>query len=233
MDPPATLDPVSINEFLDLLGEVTEETDDVTSVTNNTNDHSDSPYRTRCNTWPKRQTGTPTTSVTSSPSEYSPHNNSPAILADNDASLGPLLQQIQSTGHMTVSSNSPLPLVSEEDIPVPLAEAAENEAGLATLAPLSVVRSKSGARRNPWGNLSYADLITQAIQSSPEQRLTLAQIYDWLVKNVAYFHGKGDSISSIGWKVIFYPPGQGPNRRSLFPCKMSVRPSQKQKRPTI
>jgi len=31
-------------------------------------------------------------------------------------------------------------------------------------------------RRNPWGNLSYADLITQAIKSSPDQRLTLAQV---------------------------------------------------------
>ena len=60
---------------------------------------------------------------------------------------------------------------------------------------------KAGARRNPWGNMSYADLITQAISTAPEQRLTLAQIYEWLVKNVPYFHGKGDNISSIGWKV--------------------------------
>ena len=32
---------------------------------------------------------------------------------------------------------------------------------------------KAGARRNPWGNMSYADLITQAISTAPEQRLTL------------------------------------------------------------
>ncbi len=56
-------------------------------------------------------------------------------------------------------------------------------------------------RRNPWGNMSYADLITQAIKSSPEQRLTLAQIYEWLVKNVTYFREKGDNVSSTGWKV--------------------------------
>ena len=49
--------------------------------------------------------------------------------------------------------------------------------------------------------MSYADLITQAIKSSPEQRLTLAQIYEWLVKNVTYFREKGDSVSSTGWKV--------------------------------
>ena len=65
----------------------------------------------------------------------------------------------------------------------------------------SGVRPKTSSRRNPWGNMSYADLITQAIQSSPDQRLTLAQIYDWLVKNVSYFRAKADTVSSIGWKV--------------------------------
>ncbi|XP_029568712.1 forkhead box protein O3 [Salmo trutta] len=59
---------------------------------------------------------------------------------------------------------------------------------------------KSSARRNAWGNYSYADLITQAIESSPDQRLTLAQIYDWMVRSVTYFKDKGDSNSSAGWK---------------------------------
>ena len=62
-------------------------------------------------------------------------------------------------------------------------------------------KKASGSRRNAWGNLSYADLITKAIQSSPEGRLTLSQIYDWMVQNVAYFRDKGDSNSSAGWKV--------------------------------
>ena len=35
---------------------------------------------------------------------------------------------------------------------------------------------KSTSRRNAWGNLSYADLITQAIMNSPEKRLTLSQV---------------------------------------------------------
>ncbi|XP_041927841.1 forkhead box protein O3a [Alosa sapidissima] len=59
---------------------------------------------------------------------------------------------------------------------------------------------KSSARRNAWGNYSYADLITQAIESSSDKRLTLAQIYDWMVRSVAYFKDKGDSNSSAGWK---------------------------------
>ena len=60
---------------------------------------------------------------------------------------------------------------------------------------------KSSTRRNAWGNYSYADLITQAIESSPENRLTLSQIYEWMVRSVPYFKDKGDSNSSAGWKV--------------------------------
>ncbi|XP_050423394.1 forkhead box protein O isoform X1 [Adelges cooleyi] len=59
---------------------------------------------------------------------------------------------------------------------------------------------KTSSRRNAWGNQSYADLITQAISSVPEQRLTLSQIYEWMVQNVPYFKDKGDSNSSAGWK---------------------------------
>lgn len=59
---------------------------------------------------------------------------------------------------------------------------------------------KAAARRNAWGNLSYADLITRAIESSPENRLTLSQIYGWMVENVPFFKDKGDSNSSAGWK---------------------------------
>uniref|UniRef100_A0AAV2JM13 Fork-head domain-containing protein n=1 Tax=Knipowitschia caucasica TaxID=637954 RepID=A0AAV2JM13_KNICA len=66
-------------------------------------------------------------------------------------------------------------------------------------APSSQLR-KPCARRNAWGNLSYADLITQAIETSADQRLTLAQIYDWMVQHVPYFQDKGDTNSSAGWK---------------------------------
>uniref|UniRef100_H3BYU1 Forkhead box O4 n=1 Tax=Tetraodon nigroviridis TaxID=99883 RepID=H3BYU1_TETNG len=59
---------------------------------------------------------------------------------------------------------------------------------------------KGSSRRNAWGNQSYADLISQAIENSPEKRLTLAQIYEWMVKTVPYFRDKGDTNSSAGWK---------------------------------
>ncbi|KAJ6659249.1 hypothetical protein lerEdw1_019295 [Lerista edwardsae] len=69
------------------------------------------------------------------------------------------------------------------------------------LASVAGPRKSSSSRRNAWGNLSYADLITKAIESAPEKRLTLSQIYEWMVKSVPYFKDKGDSNSSAGWKV--------------------------------
>ncbi|XP_019764019.1 forkhead box protein O isoform X2 [Dendroctonus ponderosae] len=67
--------------------------------------------------------------------------------------------------------------------------------------PVSAIPTKkNSSRRNAWGNLSYADLITQAITTSPDKRLTLSQIYEWMVQNVPYFKDKGDSNSSAGWK---------------------------------
>ncbi|XP_034034493.1 forkhead box protein O1-A-like [Thalassophryne amazonica] len=68
------------------------------------------------------------------------------------------------------------------------------------VAGVSGQRKSSSSRRNAWGNLSYADLITTAINSSGDKRLTLSQIYDWMVKSVPYFKDKGDSNSSAGWK---------------------------------
>lgn len=78
-------------------------------------------------------------------------------------------------------------------------------AGVGAAAGLLPVK-KNSSRRNAWGNLSYADLITQAITSSTDKRLTLSQIYEWMVQHVPYFKDKGDSNSSAGWKVgtFFY-----------------------------
>jgi hypothetical protein len=62
-------------------------------------------------------------------------------------------------------------------------------------------KSEPKKMRNAWGNLSYAELITQAILSTPDKRLTLSEIYDWIVQNVPYFADKANSPSTAGWKV--------------------------------
>jgi hypothetical protein len=58
--------------------------------------------------------------------------------------------------------------------------------------------------RNPWGNLSYAQLITRAIDSSPWKRLTLNEVYEWIIQFVPYFKDKIDAKTSWGWKVNKY-----------------------------
>lgn len=94
--------------------------------------------------------------------------------------------------------HDPQPTTSEPD------KVAVTEGGVLTGVGGATPR-KGTSRRNAWGNQSYAELISQAIENSPEKRLTLAQIYDWMVKTVPYFKDKGDSNSSAGWKVLIFP----------------------------
>ncbi|KAF3702908.1 Forkhead box protein O3 [Channa argus] len=88
-----------------------------------------------------------------------------------------------------------------------------------TLTPSSLAAQqtprKASSRRNAWGNLSYADLITKAIDSAPDKRLTLSQIYDWMVRSIPYFKDKGDSNSSAGWKVPYIPTQTDMSRHTV------------------
>lgn len=102
-----------------------------------------------------------------------------------------ILQEIQ--GNRPRSRTWPLP--QPEDLVDESMKTHEEETS-------SKLEAKKGSRKNAWGNLSYADLITQAITSSPDQRMTLSQIYTWMVENIPYFKDKGDSTSSAGWKVF-------------------------------
>uniref|UniRef100_A0A3P9JRA6 Forkhead box O1 a n=1 Tax=Oryzias latipes TaxID=8090 RepID=A0A3P9JRA6_ORYLA len=88
----------------------------------------------------------------------------------------------------------------QQQVPLLSAPVSSNSSAAAAAAAAAAQRKSSSSRRNAWGNMSYADLITKAIESSPENRLTLSQIYDWMVKSVPYFKDKGDSNSSAGWK---------------------------------
>ncbi|CAF1084605.1 unnamed protein product [Adineta ricciae] len=72
-----------------------------------------------------------------------------------------------------------------------LANLIENELGL---------NDCQTSRKNAWGNLSYAELIAKAIENSCQQRLTLSQIYSWMILYVPYFRDKADKKSSTGWK---------------------------------
>lgn len=95
----------------------------------------------------------------------------------------------------TLPEESNSPSSSAENLSGPIA----SQSGSGPLG--SAKNKKNSARRNPWGNMSYADLIEKAIDNAAEKRLTLSQIYDWLVQNVPYFKEKADTNSSAGWKV--------------------------------
>ncbi|XP_043220472.1 forkhead box protein O6-like [Amphibalanus amphitrite] len=83
----------------------------------------------------------------------------------------------------------------EQPAPPPTSEQQQQPAAAAAGG-----KARGSSRRNAWGPHSYADLITQAILSTPERRLTLAQVYEWMVANIPWFKDKGDSTSSAGWK---------------------------------
>lgn len=63
-----------------------------------------------------------------------------------------------------------------------------------------VPETNNYCHRNPWGSLSYADLITQAIDSSPNKRLTLGEIYLWMTTHIPYFRDRAEGPLSLGWK---------------------------------
>jgi hypothetical protein len=118
------------------------------------------------------------------------NNNQPFSLhTNNDMSENSNLDEFNGGQRIKIKKSKRDP-ITEYD--TELAESIEFELGL---------KKQNGPRKNSWGNLSYAELITRAIESSCDQRLTLSQIYDWIVKYVPYFKEKFDRTSSAGWKV--------------------------------
>lgn len=136
--------------------------------------------------------------------------------ASNDTDIIPEEEDDEDDSAMTINANgmgegedNGSPSLAEELISINGQENTgsplSSQAASATTASPEVASQqqtprKSSSRRNAWGNLSYADLITKAIESTPDKRLTLSQIYDWMVSSVPYFKDKGDSNSSAGWK---------------------------------
>ncbi|KAM9853311.1 forkhead box protein O1-A [Aulostomus maculatus] len=109
-------------------------------------------------------------------------------------------QQHQQHPNPQLQHHHPQQQQQQQQVPLLSSTVGASSSAAAAAAAAAAQRKSSSSRRNAWGNMSYADLITKAIESSPENRLTLSQIYDWMVKSVPYFKDKGDSNSSAGWK---------------------------------
>ncbi|KAL7670276.1 hypothetical protein ACOME3_005217 [Neoechinorhynchus agilis] len=75
-------------------------------------------------------------------------------------------------------------------------EGNSSETNTESIAPVQ----KKCRRINPWGPYTYADLITNAIISSPDKKLTLREIYSWLEENIPYFRDHTGIVESRRWK---------------------------------
>ncbi|KAI6203120.1 hypothetical protein M3Y94_00519700 [Aphelenchoides besseyi] len=158
--------------------------------------------RDRCNTWPLRRPNLDLNAQTSPlmheriVEEGSLYDSDENLHEQLDVSQPPPLlaplQSSQPTEMDTSSTPSPGQFANDMSSGADYCDIGGSD------SPLS--SKKSTTRRNAWGNMSYADLITQAILSSPEKRLTLSQVYEYMVANVPFFRDKGDSNSSAGWK---------------------------------
>uniref|UniRef100_A0A1I7UG51 Fork-head domain-containing protein n=1 Tax=Caenorhabditis tropicalis TaxID=1561998 RepID=A0A1I7UG51_9PELO len=150
--------------------------------------------RDRCNTWPMRRP------------QLEPSLNSSRIIHDQIPEEEPdLFGSTEQCGRLGASTNGSTAMLHSPD-GNGHATSFGSEYFRMSESPDDVASGnskKATTRRNAWGNMSYAELITTAIMASPEKRLTLAQVYEWMVQNVPYFRDKGDSNSSAGWKPTF------------------------------
>ncbi|XP_066960863.1 forkhead box protein F1-like [Macrobrachium rosenbergii] len=93
------------------------------------------------------------------------------------------------------------PLVPTEDAPAPPITEVNSDPSTGNTAPsvnsekTSSGGKRGGARRQEKPPYSYIALIVMAIQSSPQRRLTLSEIYQFLQQRFAFFRG-----SYTGWK---------------------------------
>ncbi|CAO4362310.1 unnamed protein product [Caenorhabditis nigoni] len=53
---------------------------------------------------------------------------------------------------------------------------------------------------NPWGEESYSDIIAKALESAPDGRLKLNEIYQWFSDNILYFRERSSQEEAAGWK---------------------------------
>uniref|UniRef100_A0A1I7VYQ1 Fork-head domain-containing protein n=1 Tax=Loa loa TaxID=7209 RepID=A0A1I7VYQ1_LOALO len=163
--------------------------------------------RDRCNTWPMRRSQLDINAQTSPliheqiPEEETDLCDSVEKLSNGrlDTTSTAALMGSPESGSFSPGISSPVPCGASSAGPV----GASGTPSDASDSGIAVSSKKSTTRRNAWGNMSYADLITQAIVSSPEKRLTLSQVYEWMVQNVPYFRDKGDSNSSAAYSRFY------------------------------
>lgn len=157
-------------------------------------------FRARCSTWPMQNyshphiktaessgIGTPTSTV-SHPSTLS---LSSSVYPSSDclnSSWTQLASSVEFTDSYSVTPN-------EGDLKT------EKRRRIRRRDPDMSMQKKS----NPWGEESYADLIARALESVPDGRLRLNEIYQWFIERVTYFGERAGPEEAAGWKVSRSP----------------------------
>ena len=100
----------------------------------------------------------------------------------------------------TITTNTPMTTTSEQQ----KAAIAQKPSTSTSLDDTS--SNTTGASSDGKPPYSYATLIRYAIQSSPDKKLTLSQIYQWVLERYPYYNTAG-----AGWKVCV------PQRRRKWP----------------
>ncbi len=136
---------------------------------------SSSSYRSRCNTWPRQQLLTES------------HNVAQRLLSGNGGYVQE--QQLSASSGASSCSNqeedaTSLPLITVASKLPPVTEVKTLERDKKSNNPCNKLsspsqqRPKTSSRRNPWGNLSYADLITQ-VRTHEDEAAEVPRLHLW------------------------------------------------------
>ena len=117
----------------------------------------------------------------------------PTIDEGNESVIG-------STGSSSSLVCPPLASEDKKDS-VLLGSQQETSIGTAAAEAIPVTRRKVPVRRNAWGTLSYVQLISNAILSTDDKRMTISEIHDHISRSDEYFAKRKDIQAAEGWKV--------------------------------
>lgn len=157
-------------------------------------------YRERSNTWPSVQQ----VKIAGNGLEQHRHQQPYSPFSPNSQCSSRLSlicesnESLTTVGGSGLSANDDGTLTQTNISPVVV-----NSAAVAVFQQGGNKRSSPSVPNYKAGHPSYVELITSAILSSPEKRMTLSEVYDWMVTNVSAFKDQRHLHSSAGWKVSY------------------------------
>ena len=183
--------------------------------------------RDRCYTWPMQA--------------YSNAYDTPELLSPMPRPIGstphhlqPTLGQLLSASPSSSTTTTPPSAMSSHLMPLGFANnpyfsptLGTNQNGPSNSAQPQAPPKKKRSRKkpadqlaqkkpNPWGEDSYSDIIAKALESAPNGRLKLNEIYQWFSDNIPYFRDRSSQEEAAGWKVGDFCRRFGRNF-SIFP----------------